>query len=204
MLDAVASWLPWITLLLLAAGVYLARHRRRALVGVGLGVVAGMLVLAAALMVGRALLVSGVPEQGAAAAAATYDTLVRFLHTALRTLAVLGLIVALGAYLTGPATGAVQVRAALTRGVSGLRRGRVAEALGAGPVGPWVHAHVRLLRATALGLAVLVFVLLDRPTGMDIVLLALGLVLVLAVIEFLDHAPAAETPAGTPTVDIPA
>ena len=204
MLDAVASWLPWITLLLLAAGVYLARHRRRALVGVGLGVVAGMLVLAAALMVGRALLVSGVPEQGAAAAAATYDTLVRFLHTALRTLAVLGLIVALGAYLTGPATGAVQVRAALTRGVSGLRRGRVAEALGAGPVGPWVHAHVRLLRATTLGLAVLVFVLLDRPTGMDIVLLALGLVLVLAVIEFLDHAPAAETPAGTPTVDIPA
>ena len=61
-LDAVASWLPWITLLLLAAGVYLARHRRRPLVGVGLGVVAGMLVLAAALMVGRALLVSGVPN----------------------------------------------------------------------------------------------------------------------------------------------
>ena len=36
MLDAVATWLPWITLLLLAAGVYLARHRRRALLGVGL------------------------------------------------------------------------------------------------------------------------------------------------------------------------
>ena len=108
----------------LAAGVYLARHRRRALLGVGLGVVAGMLVLAAALMVARALLVSGVPEQGAAAAAATFDILVRFLRTALRTLAVLGLIIALGAYLTGPAAGAVQVRGALGRAVTGLRRGR--------------------------------------------------------------------------------
>ena len=200
-LDVVATWLPWITLLLLAAGVYLARHRRRALLGIGLGVVAGMLVLAAALMVARALLVSGVPEQGAAAAAATYDILVRFLRTALRTLAVLGLIIALGAYLTGPAAGAVQVRGALGRAVAGVRRGRVAEALGAGPVGPWVHAHVRLLRAAALGLAVLVFVLLDRPTGMAVVLLALGLVVALAVIEFLDHVPVAETPAETTAAD---
>jgi hypothetical protein len=97
----VATWLPWLTLLVLAAGVYLARHRRRALLGLGLGVVAGMLVLAGALMVARALLVGGVPEQGAAAAAAMYDILVPFLRTALRTLAVLGLIIALGAYLTG-------------------------------------------------------------------------------------------------------
>ena len=34
-LDAVATWLPWITLLLLAPGVYLARHRRRAVLGSG-------------------------------------------------------------------------------------------------------------------------------------------------------------------------
>ena len=61
MLDTVAAWLPWITLLLLAAGVYLARRRRRALLGVGLGVVAGMLVLAVALLVGRAMLVTVVP-----------------------------------------------------------------------------------------------------------------------------------------------
>jgi hypothetical protein len=104
MLDAVATWLPWITLLILAAGVYLARHRRRAVLGIGLGVVAGMLVLAAALMVGRALLVGAVPEQGAAAAAASYDILVPFLRDELRTLAVLGLVVALGAFLAGPST----------------------------------------------------------------------------------------------------
>jgi hypothetical protein len=59
----VATWLPWLILLILAAGVYLARHRRRALLGVGLGVVAGMLVLAAALMIGRGVLVGAVPPR---------------------------------------------------------------------------------------------------------------------------------------------
>lgn len=198
-LDAVATWLPWVTLLLLACGVYLARHRRRALLGTGLGVVAGMLVLAAALMVARALLVGGVPAQGAAAAAQTFDILVRFLRDALRTLTVLGLVVALGAYLVGPSAGAVATRAAVDRGITGLRRGRVADALGAGPVGPFVHAHLRLLQGTALGLAVLTFVLLDQPTGLDILLLAFGLAIVLAVIKFLDQAPEGPLPAGAPT-----
>src|SRR4051794_15619778 len=188
-LDATATWLPWITLLMLVAGVSLARHRRRAVLGVGLGVVAGMLVLAAALMVGRALLVSGVPAPGAAAAAQTYDVLVRFLRDALRTLAVLGLVIALGAYLVGPAAGAVSSRAALGRGITSLRRGRIAEALGSGPVGPFVHAHLRLLQMTVHGLAVLVFVLLDRPTGLDVLLLAFALVVALGVIKFLDQVP---------------
>jgi hypothetical protein len=197
MLDAVAAWLPWITLLLLAAGVYLARRRRRALLGVGLGVVAGMLVLAVALLVGRAMLVNTVPEQGVAAAAATYDILVRFLRIALRTLAVLGLVVALGAYLAGPAAGAVQIRTALNRGITALRRGRVADALAAGPVGPWVHTHLQLLRLAALGLAVLVFILLDQPTGLDVLLVAVGLLVALGIIKFLDQEPDQTAPDDT-------
>jgi hypothetical protein len=85
-----------------------------------------------------------------------------------------------------------------------MRRGRVGEALRAGPVGPWVHAHLGLLRAAVVGLAVLGFILLDRPTGLDVLLLALGLVLALAVIEFLDQSPeppvsTETTTAGTPT-----
>jgi hypothetical protein len=151
----------------------------------------------------RGVLVGAVPEQGAAAAAASYDLLVRFLREALRTLAVLGLVIALGAYLAAPAAAAVQIRTALTRAINGMRRGRVRNTLRTGPVGPWVHAHVGLQRGAAVGLAVLGFVLLDRPTGLDVLLLALGLALVLAVIEFLDQAPEppqpTETaPAGTP------
>ena len=75
------------------------------MLGVGLGVVAGMLVLAAALMVGRAVARRGGARAGVAAAAAGYDILVRFLYAALRTLAMLGLVVALGGYLAGPSRG---------------------------------------------------------------------------------------------------
>lgn len=198
-----ATWLPWITLVLLAVGVYLARHHRRAVLGVGLGVVVGMLVLAAALMAGRGVVVGAVPEQGVAAAAASYDILVRFLYAALRTLAMLGLVVALGGYLAGPSAGAVQIRSALGRVFARLGRGRVGRALRSGPVGPWVHAYRGLLRGAAVGLAVLVFVLLDQPTGRDVLLVALGLVLVLGVIEFLGQRPESPTHgvttvAGTP------
>jgi hypothetical protein len=202
-LDAVATWLPWITLLLLTAGVYLARHRRRAVLGVGLGVVVGMLVLAAALMVGRVVVVGAMPEQGVAAAAASYDILVRFLYAALRTLAMLGLVVALGAYLAGPSAGAVQIRSALGRAFMRLGRGRVGRALRSGPVGPWVHTYRGLLRGAAVGLAVLVFVLLDQPTGRDVLIVALGLVLVLGVIEFLGQQPEPPTHGVTTAADTP-
>src|SRR5439155_22927869 len=56
-LDRVATWLPWVNLLLLAAGVYLARNHRRALLATGLGVAASMVALAAGLAVLRAVLV---------------------------------------------------------------------------------------------------------------------------------------------------
>src|SRR3954447_13891545 len=78
MLDSLATVLPWIALLLLAVGVYLARNRMRALVGTGLGVAAALLVLAAGLLVARGLLIGAVPPAGAPAAASVFDILVRF------------------------------------------------------------------------------------------------------------------------------
>jgi hypothetical protein len=68
-----------------------------------------------------------------------------------------------------------------------MRRGGVARALQSGPVGPWVHDHRGVLRVAAVALAALVVVFLDRPTGGDILLVAIGLVVLLGVIEFLDQ-----------------
>ena len=66
-------------------------------------------------------------------------------------------------------------------------------------VPPILHSGCGLLRIAAAGLAVLVFILIDLPTGLDVLLIALGLVVVLAVIEFLDQAPELPTSAGTTT-----
>ena len=91
----------------------LARRRRRAVIAIGLGVMGVMVLLAMALLVARGLLVASVAEQAAGPAAAIFDTVVRFLRIALRTLFLVGFIVALGAFLVGPAQAAVRLRGAL-------------------------------------------------------------------------------------------
>ena len=88
--------LPILTLLLLAIGVYIARSHRRALIGAGLGLAASMLALAAGLLIFRGIYLNSIPNSKlpADAAAALYDTLVRFIKAGLRTLLVVGLVVA--------------------------------------------------------------------------------------------------------------
>ena len=94
--------LPIVTLGLLGLGVAAARGYRRALMDAGLGFAASMLVLGAVLAIARALYLNSVPASASAdAAAAAFDILVRFIKTALRTLLVVGLIVAVAALFTG-------------------------------------------------------------------------------------------------------
>ena len=50
---------------------------------------------------------------------------------------------------------------------------------------------MRGLRIGAVALAILVFVFLDRPTGVAILLIATGLLVLLAIIEFLGRPGAA-------------
>jgi hypothetical protein len=173
------------------AGVLLARRRRRALLAAGVGVMVMTVALAIGLLIVRALLVGGVPQQAAAPAAATFDIVVSFLRIGLRTLFVIGLVMACAGFLTGSSTTAVQIRAAATRSIGWLRRGRIADALGGGPVGPWVHAHRRPLRASVVVLAALLVIFLDQPTGPAVVAVAVAVVVLLGVIEFLNQpAPA--------------
>ena len=150
-LDAAATWLPWFTLLILVGGVLLARRRRRAVIAIGLGVMGVMVLLAMALLVARGLLVASVAEQAAAPAAAIFDTVVRFLRIALRTLFLVGLIVALGAFLVGPAQAAVRLRGALSHMIDRLRRGGVGDDCRTGPSVRRLLLGVRFSRPGASG-----------------------------------------------------
>lgn len=197
LLDVTATWLPWVTLVLLIGGVVLAKRRRRATLVVGLAVMATMLVLAATLLVVRGIVVGAVAPPSAAAAASTFDIVVRFVRAALRTLFVVGLVVALAAWVTGPSGAAVRLRGTVGRGIGGLRRGGFARRLGSGPVGPWVHSHRVLLRTALVVLAALVLVLWDRPSGWTVLGIVLVLLVLLGVVELLDQ------PAATDTADAP-
>jgi len=74
----------------------------------------------------------------------------------------------------------------------------------AGPVATWVRRHIRGLRIGAVALAVLVFVFLTQPTGAAILVIAVILLIVLAVIEFLAGPAPVAAPAEPPPVAGPA
>ncbi|HLM07756.1 MAG TPA: hypothetical protein VK402_21480 [Blastococcus sp.] len=183
-LDTVAGVLPWTVLLLFGAGLYLARNRFRALVGIGLGLVLSMLVLGAGLLVARGLLVGAVPAAAAPATASGFDIVVTYLRLGLRALMVLGLVLALAGFLAGTSDTAVSIRRWTAGHLHSLRGNRAG-----GPVSRWVRPKVRGLRIGAVALAVLVFALQDQPTGGTILIIASVLLLALAAIEILGGRP---------------
>ena len=187
--------LPIATLVLLGLGVLAARGHRRALIGAGLGFAASMLVLGAGLAIARVLYLNSVPASAsAAAAAAAFDILVRFIRTALRTLLVVGLIVAIGAFFTGPSTAAVATRSAFSSGLGRLRRGGESRGLSTGPVGRWTYAHRHALRIAAVALAALIFVFWGRPTAAVTIVIAALLLVVLGLIELIGRPPPQPAP----------
>jgi riboflavin transporter FmnP len=191
LLNTLGVWLPVIVLVLLVLGVYVAKDHRRALVGAALGVAAGMVVLAFVLAVFRSIYLDGVPASVLPhdAAAVLYDTIVRFLRAGLRTILVLGLVVGAGAFLTGPSVTAVRSRQSLAAAIGWLQGSAEHAGLRTGPVGTWVGAHKRALRIGAVVAASLALVFWNRPTGKVVIGLALAVLVVLAIIEFLARPP---------------
>jgi hypothetical protein len=187
LLNALGIWLPILALVLLALGVYVARDHRRALVAAALGVAAAMVALALALAVFRSAYLDAVPATVLPhdAAAVLYDTIVRFLRAGLRTVLVLALVVAGGAFLTGTSVTAVRTRHGLTGAIGGLAGSAEHAGLRTGPVGSWADANKRTLRVAAVSVAALALVFWGRPTGKVIVGLTLALLAALAIIEFL-------------------
>ena len=190
--------LPILTLLLIAAGVYIARSHRRALIGAGLGFAASMAVLGIALAIARSIYLNSVPSSvlPANAAAVMYDTLIRFIKDGLRTLLVVGLIVAIAAFFTGPSVTAVKARGAVSGALGWVRSSGERAGLRTGPVGSWTYAHRHALRIAAVALFALIFVFWGRPTAVVAIVLAVLLLVVLGLIELIGRPPAA--PAAQP------
>lgn len=190
-LNALGVWLPIVALVLLAAGVLLARDRRRALLRGTLGVTIAMIALGAGLTLTRTVYVETTPADVLTAQTAgnVFDTLVRFLRTSLRATAVLGLLVALAAFLTGPSARAVQVRTFFDRCIGHARGSADSAGWHLDAVGSWVYRYKSMLWVTTFVVAGLALMFWERPTAWDFVLLALIVAVVLAVIAFLGRPP---------------
>ncbi|MFF4815808.1 hypothetical protein ACFY2K_14615 [Kitasatospora sp. NPDC001309] len=186
-LDVVGNWLPVLTVSLGAVGVLLARRRRRALVSAALGAAGASLLVALALVAARHYYLDHLPPavQSSAAAAAVFDTLLHFLRISLRTATVLGVAVALGAYLGGAGRLPRAARGRADRAADSVAHWGDAHGVRAGRAGTWTAAHRRWLAGTAVLVLALVFALWDDPTALTVLLLVAILLAVLAVLALL-------------------
>lgn len=193
LLSTVALVLPVLTLLLLGAAVFVARDRRRALIGGALAVAGGMLLLGVSLNVVRPIYLNHVPPEilSTEAAAAIFDALVHYLRLGLRIVLVVALVVVLVAWLTGPSTLATGTRrrttsAARTVAAAATRAGAAGTAsVETGAAGTFAREHLIALRLGIGGVAVLLYAVADHPgAGYALTLLVLA-VLAALVVEFL-------------------
>jgi len=194
LLNTLRWVLPFVTLALLGAGIWVARNHRHGLIGAALGLAASMLVLGIALTIARSVYLNGIPStMNQDAAGVAYDTLIRFVRQALRVLFLVGVIVAVGAFLTGPSTAAVATRRAMKSGIGWVRERGEQRGLNTGPVGKWTAAHKTVLRVGAVALVALIFVFWSHPTLAVVIWLLVLLLVLLGVIELLGGRPRVAT-----------
>ncbi|WP_025135001.1 hypothetical protein [Leucobacter sp. PH1c] len=191
---ALGTWLPWLVLALLVAGVALARRRTRALARTGFGLTLGFLLLLGGLSVGAALFEQAVSPgvmPGSTAAALTTQ-LTESLRSTSAALAFAAALIALAALLLGPSRGAVALRSALTSGFARARAAYSAHGVTTGAVGTAIE---RFRSALALIVAVggVLIIFLARPVNAPtIAWTTVGVLGALALIELLRRPEAEE------------
>ena len=198
MLDRLSWFSVLLALGFLVASVAVAADRRRALLRVGVGVAVSMAVLYLGFGLGRELYLTNLPSgvERPEVAAVLFDTLTRLVLQGVRLLFAVGVVLLAGAWLVGPSSAAVRLRGLWDR-VLGRGASMTGEAVDLGPVPAWLSAHLAAVRWGTVGLAVVVLLWWDRPTGRVVLFLALATLVPLAIVQLL--AGAAHRPGGDDT-----
>jgi len=186
-LNTLGLWLPFVTLALLALGVYLARDHRLALVGAGLGVAASMLLVGVGLAIARLAYLDAIPASVMPpnAAAAIFDEIVRFLREGIRAVGLAALVFAAGAFLLGPSRTATTVRRTSTSGAAAASRGLSSLGVRMLPVSQRVAPHTHAVRIGLVLVAFMAFLLPAYPTPTLVVWIAVLLLAALLVLQVL-------------------
>jgi hypothetical protein len=200
LLNTLGLWLPFITLFLLALGVYLARDHRLGLVGAGLGVAASMLLVGIGLAIARLAYLDAIPASVMPpnAAADIFDTLVRFLREAIRAVGLAALVIAAGAFLLGPSRTATTVRETSSSGAAAASRGLSSLGVRMLPVSQRVSPHTHAVRIGLVVVAFMAFLLPAYPTPALVLWIAVGLLAALLVLQVLSSPGKTAGPAMAP------
>lgn len=161
---AVGTWLPWVAILFLVAGVFVARRRPVALFWTAGGLTLIMALLAAGFDIGRLVFLGAVSPTliPAGAATAIYGYITEAMASTTAALVVLGLLVTIIAWFAGPWRPARALRGFAGSGFAALRRTAAAHGLTTGAFGialdrarGFVYGAIALVAAAVL--------MLNRP-----------------------------------------
>jgi hypothetical protein len=203
LLNVLTFVLPVLVLLCFGLAIWLARDRRRVVIWIGVLIALDALLIGLGLAWGRTTYLGAAtsdlfPET---AAAAVWDQIVGFIKSGNRMIFALGVVIALGAAVSGPYSWATKLRGSFSGAIDA---GGQKTGLDSGPFGAWVARHVRVLRILVVVAAALLLVLWTYPTANVIIWLVVAVLVALAVIQFLaatGQRPDAEAAEGVPAGD---
>ena len=197
-LDAAGYWLAIIVLIMLVAGILFARQRARATVWAGIGVVISTGALLSGISVGKYAFLATVSPQvmPSSAAGPIFTALTERLNQLLTATLIIGLMLAIVAYLVGPFRGAVIVRSAVTDTAGRVRAIAADKGVTTGAFGTFVErAHNWIIGVILGGTALILFLL--RPFTVNGAIWAAVIALVLVLIVQLVRRPEEGSAAGS-------
>ncbi len=179
-------WVPVIALLLGILSIVVAVRRRRALLRVAIGVALFTLLLLAVLALGRNVFLEKVKQQAyhQDVAAAVWDTLLRNLKTDFRWMLLASVLVALVAWVFGPAGWAIAIRSGCARAgrwiAAALRGSSSARGTGA-----WIGEHINALRLLGVVVAAGFLLFGGNLTGWGLLIIVIVLAVYLALLQLI-------------------
>ncbi len=199
---SIGSWLPWVALIFLTAGVLVARRRSVALIWAAAGLGLSMLLLVLGFTIGRTLLLNAIPPASVPSNVTRllYETATAAMHDTALIGVVLAVAIAVVAWFAGPFKTPRRLRGLYNDGVAGLRSNAEQHGVTTGRVGHWVYAQRRVLHVI-IALAASAAIILLRPLSVsDIVWTLVVAVIALIIMSFVERPelPAAAQPLPEP------
>jgi hypothetical protein len=190
------KWIiPVVAIVLAILSVALAMERRKTLLRLAVGVALMSMLILGGLAAGRGIFIGQAASSGfrADGSAAVWDTVLRFLKADLRWTLLISVLVALGAWLAGPARYAVWIRSTVAKGAHwvvaqarSLSSGAGRAAAGSSRVrstGGWIVEHLKGLRIIGVVVAGLFVVFGGNLTGWSLLIIVIVLAVYLGLLQ---------------------
>lgn len=193
---AAGTWLPWVALAFLVAGILVAPRRRTAIIWTMSALAVSLTVLASGFGIGRLYFIGSVSPAivPTGAAEVIYDQIVERMFATTVALIVFAVSAALIAWLSGPTPTPAKLRGFVDAGFGSVRRAAAARGLTTGSFGAWLGRQ-RVLVFSIITLGAVAVILFTRPVTVGLVVWTIVIALVLIAIVELLQRPADEVAA---------